>query len=155
MFRPATTEDAEVLFEWANDPVTRAMSRDTQPIPWDKHVGWFRSLLCDPSRVLWIWQERGREPEGSIRFTATDDGRAWVAYQVAPHARGKGLGQRILGEGTALYATATGRVVDGFVKTENVASQRQTRAAGFDVIGDREDGMTYFEFVPQNRSTQA
>lgn len=155
VFRPAKESDAHRLFDWANDPTTRAMSRSQDPIPWESHYRWFMDLLFDPERVLWIWQEPGRPPEGSIRFTSTGDGHAWVACQVAPASRDRGLGGRILAEGTALYAEESGRVIDGFVKTDNIPCLRATRAAGYRELGERDDGLVYFEYQLQNRSAQA
>lgn len=140
--RPATADDARLLHEWANDPETRAQSFTTDPIPWDGHVAWFGRVLADPDRCLWLLENYGQSV-GSIRFDA-ENGRALVSVQIAPQARGQGLGKRIVGEASALYRSATGRVLDAEIKPGNAASIRAFEAAGYQRQADREDGSRHY-----------
>src|SRR5262249_14791779 len=43
--RLATREDAGLLWQWANDPQTRANSFHQESIPWDQHVSWYTAKL--------------------------------------------------------------------------------------------------------------
>ncbi|MGH9508910.1 MAG: UDP-2,4-diacetamido-2,4,6-trideoxy-beta-L-altropyranose hydrolase, partial [Terriglobales bacterium] len=50
--RRATEQDCRLLWEWANDPDTRANSFSSELIPWDDHQRWFRAKLSDPACLL-------------------------------------------------------------------------------------------------------
>ena len=145
MLRPATAADARLLFEWANDPTTRAQSFRTEPIAWESHVAWFERVLADPARVLWLLEDDGR-PVASIRFEAVaeteGDADAVVSVQVAPDARGRGYGRRVVAEATALYVSATARRVVAEIRPSNTASARVFEAAGY-VLVDGGDPLRY------------
>src|SRR5690606_32802006 len=66
-FRNATESDARLLWEWANDPVARAASFSSAPIPWEEHEGWFRRRLVqgDP---LYLAVDDHQMPLGVVRF---------------------------------------------------------------------------------------
>src|SRR4051794_2784713 len=98
--RPANADDVEVLFIWANDPVTRAQSFSSDPIPWEGHVAWFSRVLADPDRVIWLLEDRG-VPVGSIRFDAEGE-RAVVSVQISPEHRKRGFGHRLVSEASRL-----------------------------------------------------
>ena len=40
--RRAEANDSRMIWSWANDPLTRAVSFSSDPIPWESHVEWFR-----------------------------------------------------------------------------------------------------------------
>jgi len=67
VMRTAMADDSERLFAWRNDPVIRAVSRNSDFINWEDHSRWFASLLNDPNRVLLIGQREG-VPIGVVRF---------------------------------------------------------------------------------------
>lgn len=54
ILRPATIDDAQILFDWTNDPVTRAGSFSTKPVQWDEHLGWLTKVLENANRHLYI-----------------------------------------------------------------------------------------------------
>lgn len=127
----ARDTDARMLWEWANDPETRAASFTPEPIAWETHVDWMQRTLNDPTRVLCIARTRDGTAVGQVRFdvrlrTAT------MSVSVAPSRRGNG-------EGTALIATAASWALQDLdidtivarVKRANVASLRAFEAAGF------------------------
>jgi len=57
--RPATPDDAEVLWLWRNDPITRAQSRNTDPITWKSHVRWLSAALADAERRIMVAERDG------------------------------------------------------------------------------------------------
>ena len=130
--RPATTDDAALLFEWANDPETRAGSHTTDPIPWETHVAWLDRVIADPDRQLYIGVEDGR-PVGQVRLDR-DGGKHVISTTVAPDARGRGLSEPMM---AAAIETAEGLVV-AEIKPDNVRSVRMCAAVGF-VEVDRTD----------------
>ncbi len=133
-----------MLYAWANDPMTRHQSFSSEPIPWVDHLSWFHRVLADPQHTLWFLLEI--VPVASIRFDAAG-ARARVSVQVAPDARGRGLGLRVVQEATALYVSATARSLDAHVKQGNTASARIFERAGFRQASDLADGSLHFELA--------
>lgn len=127
--RRARIGDADTLWEWANDPDTRATSFDSRPIPYTDHLGWLRAVLADPSRLLLLgWNGVGLL--GQVRFD--DRGtEAEVSISVAPKHRGT-VGWLLLRAGIRRYRRAIpGRVIIARVMEENRTSRRLFEAAGF------------------------
>lgn len=52
--RPLLASDCLALWQWRNDPHTRAMSLNTDIVPYDNHCKWFDSVLCDASQFVYI-----------------------------------------------------------------------------------------------------
>ena len=68
--RRAKPNDCGVVFEWANDPETRAASFHTQSIAFDEHETWFAAAITPPDSLFIV--ESGHEPAGVARIEATD-----------------------------------------------------------------------------------
>ncbi len=129
--RPATAEDAERLWEWANDPVVRAVSFHPDPIPWETHLAWLRRKLEDERVVLFI-AETDAGPAGMARFEREPDGGAVVSVIVAASARGRGWGAKIIAAGTRRFAETTGcPFVRAYIKPDNRASVSVFERAGY------------------------
>jgi ribosomal protein S18 acetylase RimI-like enzyme len=101
--RPATLQDARLLWQWRNDPVTRAGSRSPQEVSWDDHLRWLTSSLARSDRLLLVVQDVAG-PVGTVRWDldgqaegSADGGHEWeVSITVAPHRRGRSLGRPLL-----------------------------------------------------------
>ena len=127
--RPARPGDEELLFEWANDPDTRAASFASAPIPWPTHVAWFERRVADPDTRLWIAQQDG-VPVAQIRFERA--GVVWLAaVVVAPDHRGRGLAASVIAAGTSELHRHTAEPAVALVKLGNDASVRAFLAAGY------------------------
>ncbi len=133
--RPATLGDADRLLAWRNDPAVRAASHSTGPVEAAGHRRWLERILADADRQLFIAEEDG-VPVGSVRADADSGagGGKLLSWTVAPEARGRGVGKRML---AALLACLPGPV-RAEVKVGNPASARIAAAAG--LILDREAG---------------
>ncbi|MGH9226790.1 MAG: GNAT family N-acetyltransferase [Acidimicrobiales bacterium] len=132
--RPVTEADARRLWEWANDPATRAASFTSDPIPWETHADWLRRRLADPASHLFITDI------GVVRFEG-----AVISVTVAPSARGKGLGAALIDAGVRrLFATTDTPAIVAHIRPENVASHIAFADADFTPSGDhyerRRDG---------------
>jgi RimJ/RimL family protein N-acetyltransferase len=132
--REATTTDARLLFEWRNDPGTRAASLDSQPLAWEEHVAWLKRVVADPRRALYVAVD-DRGPLGTARLDAGEDDHATISITIAPERRGEGLATPLI---AAACARAGGPVV-AIVKPENARSVRAFERAGFRRTGT-EDG---------------
>jgi len=88
--RPANIDDAQLLFDWRNEPLTRAMSVNTEPVAWDIHVKWLSTRLARPEPGLYVCEDDG-SPCGMVRI---DDDE--ISYTVDVNFRGKGLATKML-----------------------------------------------------------
>jgi len=132
--REATAGDARLLFEWRNDPQTRAASHESAPVAWEDHIAWLERALAEPRRALYVAVD-DRGALGTVRLDAGDDDHATISITIAPERRGEGLATPLI---AAACARAGGPVV-ALVKPENARSIRAFEQAGFRRAGT-EDG---------------
>jgi len=126
--RPATMDDAERLFAWRNDPVTRAMSLCTDEVSWEDHVAWLAASLECASREVFIVELNGL-PVGTTRRDYGDETE--LAITIAPEHRCKALPVK------ALRATIPeGASCVAHIKRENTCSQRLVAILGFNLASD-------------------
>ncbi len=128
--RPATMDDADLLFDWANDPDVRAASFNQEVIDRAKHSIWFWERL--PAGGFYIAEVDDR-PVGYARVEPTGE----LSVSVDAPERGRGLGRQLI---AAAAGRATGELglseVWARVKTENEASMVAFAAAGFVADGE-------------------
>lgn len=93
--RRARFEDAELLWQWANDPEVRANSFHPEKIPMHKHLEWYEAKLSSSNTRIWILELNG-EPAAQIRYDCIDVNTAEIGFSVARTYRGRGLGIKIL-----------------------------------------------------------
>jgi RimJ/RimL family protein N-acetyltransferase len=156
--RPATDADADLLLDWANDPVTRAAGFHPALIDRGTHIGWLAARLASPKTRIWIGMRRGRDgepagqvdPVGQVRLEVDERGVAEVGIAVAPRARGQGVGGSLLDAGLAAARADSAFGARRFlarVRPDNAASVRLFRAAGFaEVSRDRVNGIDCLVF---------
>jgi RimJ/RimL family protein N-acetyltransferase len=130
VLREATMDDAELLFGWANDPVTRAASFRPQPIAWPEHRSWLEARVADAGTLLFV-AERGA-PVGQVRFDRESDEVAVISVSVAPAARGRSLAPAIIDAGVRAAADRWPvRAIRAEIREENAASLAAFADAGF------------------------
>ena len=129
--RPARAADAELLWVWANDPVTRASSFDREPIPWPEHQRWLDGRVTDRSSPLLVAEGPGGAPVGIVRFDASDEGPE-IGVTVAPEARGCGVAAPLILAGCLWIAARGAATVHAYIRPDNERSVAAFRAAGFD-----------------------
>jgi UDP-2,4-diacetamido-2,4,6-trideoxy-beta-L-altropyranose hydrolase len=138
--RPAVGEDGRLLWEWANDPGTRAASFSPALIPWNTHKDWLTDRLSDP-RTLLLIGENGLGPVGQVRLDLGED--VEVSIAVAPDRRGEQLGELLLASALGVLVTkAPGRRLVARVRPGNVVSRRLFEAAGFQLETESRDVLT-------------
>jgi len=131
--RAATLEDARLLWEWRNDPATRASSRSSEEVPWDDHLAWLGDSLNRTDRMLLLVEDEAG-PIGTVRWDLIRDRegeREWeVSITVAPQRRRQSLARPLLRAGEeALSAMARSSATDvtaylAVVHIDNDASVR-------------------------------
>ena len=144
--RKAELRDAEAIFEWRNDELTRKMSHSTDAIRWEGHREWFASSLDNKNRLLLLCKnEIGSRKIAMIRFDVISS-RALVSINLSPQMRGKGLSKLCLSEAIKYFKNEFPQVLalDAGIKAENIASQRVFKSIGFVSVRDSVDAL-YFE----------
>lgn len=135
--RSAIIQDADLLLEWRNDPLTRNASHNTAEVKIDEHISWLKKTLNNANRRLYIAEENG-VPVGNVRADFSD-GVYELSWTVAPQARGRGVGKQMV----AILACQVSEPIRAEVKSGNIASAQIAKHAGMKF--DREaDGVNHF-----------
>jgi spore coat polysaccharide biosynthesis predicted glycosyltransferase SpsG/RimJ/RimL family protein N-acetyltransferase len=147
--RPAEPSDRELLYQWANDPLTRQMSFGTAQIAWDEHVAWFERVTADPHSgpaIAEAWLDGGWKPVGQVRIEAPDN--AGLASGARPSVVSIGLGPKYRGHGLArpvLQAAVGARRAQfpcerlvAHIRPDNAPSLRIFAQVGFALVGSAE-----------------
>lgn len=129
---PATAGDAGEVLDLANDPVVRANSMSTEPIPLETHSAWLVDRMEHPDTAMTLLAWDAGTLAGQVRFDRAGD-EAEISISIAGPFRGLGWSPlllrralRIVDEAWPGCTTLVARV-----RAENVASQRLFKRAGF------------------------
>ncbi|WP_420147090.1 GNAT family N-acetyltransferase [Spirosoma sp.] len=134
--RLAQLTDAQLYFEWTNDPDTRRQSFNSAPISLETHVAWFTQKLADGNTLMIVFENETGKPVGQVRFerkpVADMPDEIIISLSVDAQERGKGLAHQLIEQGCAVCAENWGDVtVHAYIKPENQASGRAFERAGF------------------------
>lgn len=128
--RRAEIHDCDLYYEWANDPVTRAMAFSKKPIPYENHCKWFSEKILSEDAVLYIFYFKGN-PIGQVRFDI-EDGEAEIDISIDKCFRGKQLGTQMLSQAVFWFSLdKPGINPVSTVLAENPASKRIFEKCGF------------------------
>jgi UDP-2,4-diacetamido-2,4,6-trideoxy-beta-L-altropyranose hydrolase len=135
VLRRTVDSDCQCFWEWANDPGTRAVSFAKDPIPWERHMEWFRARMADPKSIMYTALNRAGNAMGMVRYQL-EGTRAVLSINLGVPFRGKGNGRRLLALATAeLFQNSSATAIDAFVRLSNQPSIRLFEGAGFRKIG--------------------
>ena len=128
---PVTEADCGLLWEWANDPATRANSFDSAPIPLERHKEWFRAKLQDHHCRFWMATNKNLGKIGVVRFEC-NGAEATISVSLAPQARGKGYGKKLIRSSCErMFASSEIDLVRALIRPANKASVCAFEGAGF------------------------
>jgi ribosomal protein S18 acetylase RimI-like enzyme len=138
--RRATLEDSRLLWEWRNDPGTRAGSRNTDMVPWSQHLAWLEASLTRTDRLLLVVDDEV-SPVGAVRWDLESESESegeWEAsITVAPDRRGQSLARPLLRAGEVALAELAGSsrtdvtAYLAVVHVDNVPSLRLFESTGY------------------------
>ena len=135
--RPATLEDAKILFEWRNDPQVREASHNQGEISFEDHLAWLEGSLANPDRKLYIAEEDGVSV-GTVRSDWVENAYT-LSWTVMPGARGKGVGKRMV----SLLVRQIREPIRAEVKVGNLASMKISQGVGMQ-LDFIKNGVMYF-----------
>lgn len=121
--RPASRDDARLLFEWRNDESTRRMFKNKEVVRWDDHLDWLDARLKLATPNLFVF-----EADGTPAATFRIDGRD-LSYAVAPEHRNRGIAKLMLTEVRARFGRLRAEIY-----AENLPSIKAASAADMEVV---------------------
>ncbi|WP_339274917.1 GNAT family protein [Paenibacillus sp. FSL W8-0426] len=135
-FRIVKSSDIWLLYEWANDEVTRNMSFNTSKISKEDHEKWFVEKMADDTVHLYIAEDgMTEEPLGFLRV----DQNGVISFLIDKKLRGKGLGSKILIEFIQFVEGNSVKLgsnqLKALIKTRNRPSVVTFEKAGFELKG--------------------
>jgi N-acylneuraminate cytidylyltransferase len=136
--RPADMDDWARLYAWRNDATTREQSRDTAPVPLERHMTWLRETLGSGS--AWLYIVTLGEPRSAIGTCRLNrrGAEAEVSVTIDPQVRGGGRTSAIL----RLLEPEARRMgiarLVATVRTGNAASLRAFASAGYTPVRYRD-----------------
>lgn len=143
--RLATLLDCEIVFEMANDPLTRQNAFNTDQIPHEEHISWFVQKVESKQCLFCIAEIKGNVI-GQIRIDLTQErNQGTIDYSVHHNYRGKGYGAKILQQLLSLPEVQKIDMLIGEVKIDNIASQKSFLKAGFRKVDLGDIIQFYFE----------
>jgi UDP-2,4-diacetamido-2,4,6-trideoxy-beta-L-altropyranose hydrolase len=130
--RPATENDCETIFQWANDPQTRAASFHPKAIIWQEHCHWFATLLADRDYIFFIAVSSEGRAFGQVRFALGGNRDALISVGLDRDSRGTGIGSHLIRRACdQVMANRDLSKVRAMIRPENSVSIRAFTKAGF------------------------
>ncbi|MBV4459660.1 UDP-2,4-diacetamido-2,4,6-trideoxy-beta-L-altropyranose hydrolase [Pseudomonas sp. COR58] len=129
--RPATADDAQLLFDGRNAEPVRRWSLESGVIEWPQHLNWLTASLSNPRRLLLI-AEADDGPVGVLRYDLRGF-EAEVSIYLLEGRFGLGWGRALLARGEAFVSAHWPQLtaVTARVLPANQASMNVFRDAGF------------------------
>ena len=150
--RNVTIEDAQLLFEWANDPEIRENSFHQGAIEWNDHIVWLNNKLHDSSCKMFIFHQNNN-PIGFVRLE--NDENAVISVTVASDKRGKGFGTEIIKMACSKFWGKSDRSIFGYIKESNKASLKACKKAGFKFLrSDFLNQIPYFILIAEKNGNK-
>ncbi len=128
--RELKATDKDLLFEWSNDPLTRANSFQTDSISFEEHDNWFEQQLLK-SHMNYIL-ECDTIPMGLVRFSDKEN-TTIIGIVIAPAFRGKKLGSVAISMGCEQFLSKHPNAnIFAYIKTDNISSIKSFEKANFE-----------------------
>ncbi|MCW7493162.1 GNAT family N-acetyltransferase [Leptospira sp. 2 VSF19] len=143
--RPATEDDCKLVFDWANEPEVRNASFHSEKIEWPEHTSWFLQKLKNPNSLILIFEVDGSSA-GQIRFDKNiDEDFFLISFLIDKKFRGNSLGKDLIAKGIDYLVTKmpTPLLCVGFVKKDNIASQRAFLKNEFQLVSESDVSLKF------------
>jgi len=128
--RLATSDDAERLLQWRNQPFYLRNSTSQAPVTLEEHQVWFTRALNNPDQKIFIVVQ-GDEPIGQVRFDRNQD-LAVISVYLVEERTGKGLGIEAIRRGTqAAFKEWNLAKIVACIRQDNLHATRAFAKAGY------------------------
>jgi RimJ/RimL family protein N-acetyltransferase len=139
--RRARRQDAELLWNWTNDPEVRSRSFQPAPIPWEDHLRWLDAKLRDPDSFVFLGVDEEDMPVGQVRLDVSGPGKAVISVSVCRERRGGGWGTELIASATRWGQSAQRlHCIHAWIKPDNAASLHAFAKAGYRIVGLKQRG---------------
>jgi RimJ/RimL family protein N-acetyltransferase len=128
-YRKAVSGDVMLVYNWANDPLSRANSYFSEPIALETHKSWFGKKLADKNCSIYIAEMNGT-PAGLVRYEVSVE-HAVAGILLDQAFRGSGLAVDLLKDTAKNYFKEHSQPILAYIKQENTASVRSFEKAGY------------------------
>ena len=133
--RRAVEGDSKDIWQWRNDPTTKANSINTDDVSWENHCVWYQKSLQNPDRFLYIGIDTKENKIGMCRFDVSGN-EAEVSINLNPVFRNQKLSEPLLISSIRQFDKLANIVLHATIKHFNIASQQCFKKAGFTHISD-------------------
>lgn len=135
-FREANINDAQLYFDWTNDPLVRSQSFNSETIQFKDHFRWFNSKIADDNSLMLLFSDI-EGYVGQVRIEQMKAGNV-ISVSMAVNSRGKGYASRILRLAAIEGVKCLGGPIMAYIRKANIASVRSFESAGFVFDSDLE-----------------
>lgn len=134
--RKCTESDNDLIYEMANDPVVRKNSFNKNFIKYEDHCVWYENTLRNHNVMMYV-VENNNLVIGQLRISKQMD-KAIISYSILKEYRGKGYANNILTMAKEVALINDIKILEGFVKKDNVASRKAFIYNGFKEYEEKE-----------------
>lgn len=130
--------DLRILFDWANDSLSRKNSINQQVINFDDHTSWFKKQTSQDDFNFYILKIFDSIAVGMIRFDEMANNEYLLNYSIDKYYRGFGIGKIIVKKGLDFLKKRTknkGVKIVAYVKQSNVPSIKIFKKLSFVDMG--------------------
>lgn len=140
--REAVLEDANLLFEWVNDPDVRASAFNSNKIDIETHLLWYKNKLESIDTKIFIFENKLNVPFGQVRIELEKNYYV-IDYSISKSFRGLGLGQVMINHIINLFNKFKFKAI---VKLSNKASLQIFKNLNFKMVEqDNQKAIFYFQ----------
>ncbi len=127
------------MLKWRNELATRISSHNSDEVKLEKHIQWLKATLQNPNRHLHVAEEKGI-PVGTVRADY-ENGIYELSWTVAPEARGRGIGKRMVN----LLANKVKEPIRAEVKKGNEASSEIAKFIGMKFVKEDCNSVLHYQ----------
>lgn len=139
--------DMEALFQLSNQDYVRKHSIQKEKIEWEQHVEWFNKIKESTNDYFYVITNNKNDFLGQVRYKIENDS-AVVSISLGEKLVGKGLSDYFLKKSIDLLINENSELskIIAYISTENIASQRLFKKAGFTYLETKEK-MERYEYI--------
>ncbi len=151
LLRKADLGDLLRYYIWVNEQSVRENAISRHRISFAEHVDWFKNKINSGKSILYIAENRERNPLGQVRFDIEDD-FGLIDYSVDEKHRGRGVGKLMLSSAIKRFLedkrVASCKYLKAWVKEQNIPSIKVFKKLGFQ-LGEEKvyEGNIYKIFI--------